>query len=99
MFESADQDTHAPHIYITSAAFLVVCPLLVATRFWSRIRNGGYAGADDYTILAALFSSLTDVSLISDRFNQMCSMASGGLMIAACTYGYGYHIRELPEGR
>ncbi|KAK7987357.1 hypothetical protein PG989_007672 [Apiospora arundinis] len=81
MFESADQDTHAPHIYITSAAFLVVCPLLVATRFWSRIRNGGYAGADDYTILAAL----------------MCSMASGGLMIAACTYGYGYHIRELPE--
>ncbi|KAK8115379.1 hypothetical protein PG999_007448 [Apiospora kogelbergensis] len=79
MSAATPMENNGPLIYIPVAVFLVACPLLVAIRFWSRVRNGGYAGADDYTILAAL----------------VCSLISDGLMIAACVYGYGHHVNDL----
>lgn len=49
-----DGKSNASLIYIPSAIFLILCPLLVTTRLWSRLRKGGHMGADDYTILASL---------------------------------------------
>lgn len=45
-------------LYIPIAIFGVLCPLLVGIRIWSRRRKGGHLGADDYTIIGSLVSSL-----------------------------------------
>ncbi|KAK7949471.1 hypothetical protein PG988_016110 [Apiospora saccharicola] len=79
MSAAALAESNAHLIYVPVSVFLIACPLLVAIRFWSRMRNGGHVGADDYTVLAAL----------------VCALASGGLMIAACVYGYGRHMKAL----
>lgn len=49
-----DGESNASLISIPSGIFLFLCPLLVTTRLWSRLRKGGHMGADDYTILASL---------------------------------------------
>ncbi|KAK8090416.1 hypothetical protein PG997_005377 [Apiospora hydei] len=84
MSAAAFTESNAHLIYVPVGVFLIACPLLVVIRFWSRMRKGGHVGADDYTVLAAL----------------VCALASGGLMIAACVYGYGRHLKDLsPEDR
>ncbi|KAK8048152.1 PTH11-typeG-protein-coupled receptor [Apiospora phragmitis] len=84
MSAAALAESNAHLIYVPVGVFIVACPLLVAIRFWSRMRKGGHIGADDYTVLAAL----------------VCALASGGLMIAACIYGYGRHVAILaPDDR
>lgn len=60
-FDSLSEDplyheSHAATIYIPAAVFLAVCPIIVGTRIWSRVGNGGKMGPDDYTILVALVS-------------------------------------------
>lgn len=50
-------DNVAYLVYIPSIVFFVICPTLVALRFWTRIRHGGKLGADDYMTLVALVSS------------------------------------------
>ncbi|ORY59185.1 uncharacterized protein BCR38DRAFT_498924 [Pseudomassariella vexata] len=72
-------ETNAYLIYIPVGVFLIVCPFLVATRFWSRVKQGGRVGPDDYIILVSL----------------MCSLASSAIMLASCHYGYGKHIVTL----
>ncbi|KAI0128286.1 hypothetical protein BJ170DRAFT_322745 [Xylariales sp. AK1849] len=77
-------ETNAHLIYASVGVFFVVCPLLVGTRLWSRMRKGGNLGSDDFTILAALSFAL----------------ASDGIMIASCYYGYGRHaLSLLPEDK
>lgn len=40
-------------VYIPSAIFMVICPLVVALRVWARLRSGKM-GPDDWTAIAAL---------------------------------------------
>ena len=47
-----DNNTHL--VYIPSAVFVVICPILMALRVWARLRRGGTIGADDWTAIAAL---------------------------------------------
>ncbi|KAF5007234.1 hypothetical protein FDECE_6428 [Fusarium decemcellulare] len=81
--DGADPDASNAHmLYIPIAIFGVLCPALVATRVWSRLRKGGHLGGDDYTIIASLVFAL----------------ASSGLEIASCHYGFGRHSSSLePE--
>ncbi|KAI1413018.1 hypothetical protein F5Y13DRAFT_199502 [Hypoxylon sp. FL1857] len=72
-------ETNAVTIYVPAAVFLAICPIIVATRIWARMGNGGKLGPDDYTILASLGFAL----------------ASGGIMLSACHYGYGRHLTSL----
>ncbi|KAI1442376.1 hypothetical protein F5Y02DRAFT_262375 [Annulohypoxylon stygium] len=72
-------ETNSEMIYVPVAVFLVICPIVVGTRIWSRLRNGGKLGPDDYTILVSLG----------------CALASSGIMLAACHYGYGRHLASL----
>jgi hypothetical protein len=51
-------ESNAYLIYIPSAVFVVVCPVLVALRIWARLRKGGKLGADDWAAIAALVSAL-----------------------------------------
>ncbi|KAI8721284.1 hypothetical protein NCS52_00575600 [Fusarium sp. LHS14.1] len=71
--------SNAHMLYIPIAIFGVLCPLLVGIRIWSRRRKGGHLGADDYTIIGSLIFSL----------------ASSGLEIASCHYGFGRHSKTL----
>lgn len=41
-------------VYIPSAVFVVLCPVLVAMRMWARLRRGGKTGVDDWICIAAL---------------------------------------------
>ncbi|KAI0883578.1 uncharacterized protein GGS22DRAFT_195248 [Annulohypoxylon maeteangense] len=72
-------ETNSEMIYVPVGVFLAICPVIVGTRIWSRMSNGGRLGADDYTILVSLG----------------CALASGGIMLAACHYGYGRHLASL----
>ncbi|KAK3940243.1 hypothetical protein QBC46DRAFT_341802 [Diplogelasinospora grovesii] len=77
-------DTNAHMIYVPVIIFSIVCPFLTGLRVWSRLRKGGRLGPDDYFILAALTFAL----------------ASSGIMIASCQYGFGQHIFNLtPENK
>ncbi|KAL7627222.1 hypothetical protein AAE478_003998 [Parahypoxylon ruwenzoriense] len=77
--ELALSETNAKLIYIPVGVFLAICPLVVGIRIWSRLGNGTKLGADDYTILVSLGFAL----------------ASDGIMLAACHYGYGRHAVAL----
>ncbi|KAI1844440.1 hypothetical protein JX266_009327 [Neoarthrinium moseri] len=68
-------ESNASLIYIPCGVFFVLSPLLVGTRLWSRMRNGGSLGADDYTIMAS----------------ATFAIASSAIMIISCYYGYGRH--------
>ncbi|KAI2464683.1 hypothetical protein F4781DRAFT_58118 [Annulohypoxylon bovei var. microspora] len=72
-------ESNVEMIYAPVGVFLAICPVIVGTRIWSRIGNGGKLGPDDYTILVALG----------------CALASDGIMLAACHYGYGRHLASL----
>jgi hypothetical protein len=56
VFGSHGQASTAPTISIPAVAFAVISPLIVAVRFWSRMRLHTKLGADDWCILAALVS-------------------------------------------
>ena len=60
MAESIDglnpDDNNAYLVYIPSAVFGVLCPLVIFLRIWSRIKNRGKLGADDATAVAATVS-------------------------------------------
>ncbi|SPQ17722.1 5474e185-1129-4d11-b517-b18ce72ecf75 [Thermothielavioides terrestris] len=72
-------DNNAYLVYIPSAVFVVICPVLMAFRIWARLRNGGKLGADDWTaILALIFTLLTS-----------------GFLVASCQYGMGRHWATL----
>lgn len=51
-------DNNSHLVYVPAAVFVVICPLLVALRVWARLRRGGKMGADDWTAIAALVSSI-----------------------------------------
>ncbi|OTA52646.1 putative PTH11-typeG-protein-coupled receptor [Hypoxylon sp. EC38] len=72
-------ETNAQTIYVPAAVFLAFCPIIVGTRIWARVGGGGKLGPDDYTILVSLCFAL----------------ASGGIMLAACHYGYGRHLATI----
>lgn len=43
-------------VYIPSAVFVIICPLLMALRIYARLRRAGKLSADDWTAIAALVS-------------------------------------------
>ncbi|KAJ4857941.1 hypothetical protein T069G_08838 [Trichoderma breve] len=52
-------------VYIPSAIFVVICPIVVALRVWARLRSGKM-GPDDWTAIAALiFALLTSGFLVA----------------------------------
>ncbi|KAK5659732.1 hypothetical protein OQA88_943 [Cercophora sp. LCS_1] len=71
--------SNAPMIYIPIVVFSIVSPMLCGLRVWARFRKSGKLGVDDYLILAALTFAL----------------ASSGVMIASCQYGFGQHMANL----
>ncbi|KAK7417219.1 hypothetical protein QQZ08_011698 [Neonectria magnoliae] len=78
--ETLDPDASNAHmLYIPIAVFGVICPLLVVTRVWSRVRKGGHLGADDYAIFASLIFALL----------------SSAVEIASCHFGFGKHVKTL----
>ncbi|KAI1261870.1 hypothetical protein F5Y18DRAFT_430632 [Xylariaceae sp. FL1019] len=81
--EEASSDDNTPIILIPACLFLVLCPIVVSTRIWSRRRTGGKLGPDDYTILASL----------------VFGIASDVTMIVGCHFGYGKHSGNLTESQ
>ncbi|KAH7023893.1 hypothetical protein EDB80DRAFT_57346 [Ilyonectria destructans] len=78
--DSLDSEASNAHmLYIPIAIFGVLCPVLVVTRVWSRLRKGGHLGADDYAIFASLLFALL----------------SSGVEIASCHFGFGHHVGTL----
>lgn len=57
-------DNNARLVYIPSAVFVVICPVLMGLRIWARLIKGGKLTADDWTAVAALVSD--DVGLETD---------------------------------
>lgn len=95
-------DTNSEMIYVPVGVFLAICPIIVGTRIWSRLGNGGHLGADDWTILVSLVSqSLKAYVKTSDELHVLTTLpkgfalASSGIMLAACHYGYGRHTYSL----
>jgi len=78
---STTAPTNAPAIFIPSVVFCAVTPLLVAARFWSRLRTAHFVGLDDWAILVSL--------ILCTTFNAD--------MILAVHYGYGKHGTALTE--
>ncbi|KAI2602781.1 hypothetical protein GGR54DRAFT_467892 [Hypoxylon sp. NC1633] len=74
------QETNAQTIYVPVVVFAVICPIIVGLRAWARMSSGGRLGIEDYTILISL----------------ACALASGGIMLAGCHYGYGKHLTAIP---
>ncbi|KAF7553954.1 hypothetical protein G7046_g6952 [Stylonectria norvegica] len=66
-------------LYIPIAVFGVICPALVGTRLWSRLRKHGKLGPDDHTIFLAL----------------MFALASSALEITSCHFGFGKHFKTI----
>jgi hypothetical protein len=48
--------SHVLQIQIPAIVFLVVAPLFVGIRFWSRCRVSNGLGKDDWTIMGSLVS-------------------------------------------
>ena len=53
-------DSNVHLVYIPSAVFVVICPILTALRVWARLRRGGKMGADDYVAIVALVRPALD---------------------------------------
>ncbi|KAI9903891.1 hypothetical protein N3K66_000420 [Trichothecium roseum] len=66
-------------VYIPSAVFVVLCPVLVAMRMWARLRRGGKTGVDDWICIAALIFTLL----------------TAGFLVASCQNGMGRHWLSL----
>ena len=47
-------ESRAEWVLVPASVFTVVCPLLVAVRFWARRRTVGQVAIDDWTCLASL---------------------------------------------
>ncbi|KAK2616193.1 hypothetical protein QQS21_000825 [Conoideocrella luteorostrata] len=68
-------------VYIPTAVFVVICPTLVALRFWTRLKHGGKIGADDYMTLIALMSTLLTC----------------GFLFGSCQHGMGRHFATISD--
>ncbi len=49
--------SNASQVEIPAIVSLVLCPIFVGIRFWTRWKLSGSIGADDYTILGSLIFS------------------------------------------
>jgi hypothetical protein len=74
-----DNVTHL--VYIPSAVFVVIGPVLMALRFWARLRRGGTLGADDWSALGALAFTLLLM----------------GSLVGSCQNGMGRHFITLDK--
>ncbi|CAG8980596.1 hypothetical protein HYALB_00013746 [Hymenoscyphus albidus] len=72
--------SNARQVQIPAVVFLVLCPLIVAIRFWGHTRGSvNHLGIDDWTILGSLAFAIV----------------VSALMLASCDYGFGKHIATL----
>lgn len=60
MTSSASVPSSSPSIQIPAVVFCVVSPLIVAIRFWSRLRTSAKLGVDDWVILLSLVRVATN---------------------------------------
>ncbi|KIM96091.1 hypothetical protein OIDMADRAFT_148582 [Oidiodendron maius Zn] len=74
-----DAESHVSIVLVPSVVFLVIGPLAVTIRLWSRLRTAGKIGADDLTICVSL----------------VFAMACSAVLVVACHYGYGKHLSTL----
>ncbi|CZS76314.1 unnamed protein product [Fusarium graminearum] len=77
--EFTSTESNAMQVYAPSIVFFLVTPLFIAFRFWSRITRRTGLGWDDMTIIIS-FS---------------CAVAVQTIMMVACNYGFGQHIKTL----
>ncbi|KAG8359118.1 hypothetical protein FVEN_g3247 [Fusarium venenatum] len=77
--EFTSTESSAMQIYAPSIVFFLVTPLFIAFRFWSRITRRTGLGWDDMTIIIS-FS---------------CAVVVQAIMMVACSYGFGQHIKAL----
>jgi len=82
MSQPAPQPVYDPNdnvaylVYIPSAVFVVICPVLMGLRIWARLKKGGKLGSDDWTAMTALVSGFLcgkDVpnwGLVADCWNS-----------------------------
>ncbi|RGP66508.1 integral membrane [Fusarium longipes] len=75
----APAESNAMQIHAPSIVFFLVTPLFIAFRFWSRVTRRTGLGWDDMTIIIS-FS---------------CAVAVQTIMMVACNYGFGQHIKTL----
>ncbi|KAF7714954.1 Uncharacterized protein PECH_007797 [Penicillium ucsense] len=73
--------SRASEIQVSTIIFLIIMPLFVVTRLWSRVKTKSGLGWDDWTILAS----------------ATCAIVVMALMLASCVYGFGQHIRNLAK--
>ncbi|KAJ5493059.1 hypothetical protein N7539_001805 [Penicillium diatomitis] len=73
--------SRASEIQVPTIIFLIIMPLFVVTRIWSRVKTKSGLGWDDWTILAS----------------ATCAIVVMALMLASCAYGFGQHIRNLAK--
>ncbi|KAI8954030.1 hypothetical protein F4801DRAFT_587936 [Xylaria longipes] len=72
---------HRRWVYIPSWVFVILCSIVVGTRFWYRKRTDGGLGADDYTIMASL----------------VFAIATHAIALWGCGNGYGKHGADLTD--
>ncbi|KAK2596197.1 hypothetical protein QQS21_006402 [Conoideocrella luteorostrata] len=72
-------DSHAGQVTVPCIIFFVLTPMFLIIRLWSRLSRGSGFGLDDYTILISF----------------TCALAVQILMMMACDYGFGKHLRDL----
>ncbi|KAL6864649.1 putative PTH11-typeG-protein-coupled receptor [Trichoderma novae-zelandiae] len=75
-------DNDSRLVYIPSAIFVVICPVVVALRVWVRVTRGKM-GADDWTAITALL------------ITQIFTLLTSGFLVASCHYGMGRHLIYL----
>ncbi|KAI9149020.1 integral membrane protein [Paramyrothecium foliicola] len=78
-FNPDDNNSHL--VYIPSAVFVVICPIMMALRVWARLRRGGSMSADDWTAIAALIFTLLTM----------------GALVGSCQNGMGRHWAVLDK--
>ncbi|KAI1080746.1 hypothetical protein F5B20DRAFT_93426 [Whalleya microplaca] len=74
-------ESNALQIQIPCIVFFALTPVFLAIRIWSRLKTRSGLGWDDWTII------------VSWIFAQTVS----GLLVAACTYGFGQHLYNLSD--
>lgn len=57
-------DSNADQVTIPAIISLVLCPIFVGIRFWTRMRLSGSIGMDDWTILGSLIFSVAVSALM-----------------------------------
>ncbi|KAL7904506.1 putative PTH11-typeG-protein-coupled receptor [Trichoderma velutinum] len=68
-------------IYIPSAIFIVICPIVVMLRVHDRYRRHGQLGGDDWSAVAALVFQVLTIAFL----------------LISCQFGMGRHVADISD--